>query len=58
VAAVWEEIWTYLGVLQSNCGFRTYDPQLERFLELKHDREVVMQAYAQVVALTKQAAGK
>jgi hypothetical protein len=57
-AAVWEEIWTYLGVLQSSGGFRTYDPQLKRILELKRDREAVMQTYARGVTFTEQVVGK
>ncbi|KAF0245815.1 MAG: hypothetical protein FD180_1289 [Planctomycetota bacterium] len=46
------EIWEYLEVLQSQGGFRTYDPQIEKVLDLAADRDAVLGAYATGVGHT------
>lgn len=47
--ATWEEVWSYLRVLESQGGFRTWDPQIERVLDLARDLEAVLSAYARGV---------
>jgi hypothetical protein len=49
---VMTEIWEYLEVLQSQGGFRTYDPQVEKVLDLATDREAVLATYAKGVGYT------
>lgn len=54
--AAWSEIWSYLRVLESAGGLRTYDPQMEKVLELDRDLDAAMAMYAKGVAVTRQAA--
>ncbi len=49
---VFAEIWRYLSVLEGDGGFRTYDPQLERVLDLGRDRAAVLEAYARGLEVT------
>ncbi len=55
---VFEEIWRYLSVLEREGGYRTYDPQLERVLDLERDRAAVLDAYARGLEVTYAAARK
>src|SRR4051812_24941654 len=43
--AVWRRIWACLEVLEREGGLRTYDPQLERVLDLATDFEQVVESY-------------
>ncbi len=43
-----EEIWSYLKLLEAEGGFATYDPQLERILNLSADFSSVLEAYEEV----------
>ncbi len=49
---VFAEIWEYLAVLESAGGYRTYDPQLDRILDLGQDLEPALQAYAHGLEVT------
>ncbi len=53
---VFAEIWGYLGVLEREGGYRTYDPQLDRVLELERDRPAALAAYARGLEVTFAAA--
>ena len=57
-AAVWQENWQCLRVLEREGGFRTYDPQLERVLDLAADMGRVCEMYGQGVAFTGSVAGE
>jgi len=46
---VFEEIWQYLNVFQSEAGYLAYDPQLERPLDLSKDLDEVVRRYSGVV---------
>lgn len=46
---VFEEIWTYLEVIQDKAGYVIYDPQLERILKLSTDFADSLSSYARVV---------
>lgn len=46
---VWE-VWRYLEVLEREGGFVTYDPQLERVLDLGTDLDAVLAGYARGTA--------
>lgn len=50
--AVWEEIWSYLTILEREGGLSAFDPQLERPLSLDKDRPVVLAKYLEGVAFT------
>ena len=54
----WAELWSYLDVLERQGGYRTYDPQLEKVLDLGLDREAVLTAYDRGVSVTRQVAAK
>jgi hypothetical protein len=45
----WEQAWTLLRVLERETGWRTYDPQLDRVLDLDADRAEVLAEYARGV---------
>jgi hypothetical protein len=45
---VFEEIWSYLEIIEREGGFFTYDPQIERVLDLKRDFEAVFICYDRV----------
>lgn len=47
---VFDEIWTYLGILEREAGFCIYDPQLDKILDLAADRGAVLARYGRVVA--------
>jgi hypothetical protein len=55
---VWDEIWRYLRILERDGGFRTYDPQLDRVLDLDADVIPVREMYAQGVTFTDSVAGE
>ena len=42
---VFEEIWTYLEIIEREGGFFTYDPQVERVLDLRKDFEASLDCY-------------
>jgi hypothetical protein len=42
---VFEEIWTYLEIIEREGGFFTYDPQVERVLDLRKDFELSLGCY-------------
>jgi len=46
----WAQAWTVLRVLERETGWRTYDPQLDRVLDLDADREAVLAEYGRGVA--------
>jgi hypothetical protein len=52
----WAEIWKYLQALERAGELRSYDPQLEKVLDLDRDLDAVMAMYAKGVAVTRQAA--
>ena len=43
-----EEIWSYLKLLEAEGGFVTYDPQLEQILNLSTDFSSVLETYEEV----------
>ena len=55
---VWREIWRYLEVLRRDGDFLTYDPQLERVLDLAEDHEAVIASYARGVEFTTRIAAE
>jgi hypothetical protein len=52
--AAWEQAWRCLQVVERE-GYRTYDPQLERMIDLRTDLDEVLASYAAGVAATDQA---
>ena len=46
---VFEEIRGYLDVMQTEGGYFTYDPQIEKVLDLQNDLAISMACYATVV---------
>jgi len=48
-AAVFDEIWRYLALLERHGGFAVYDPQLDRVLSLAADRPAVIERYGAVM---------
>ena len=44
------EIWRYLEILEKEGSLATYDPQLEKILDLKTDMSIVLERYGKVVA--------
>lgn len=46
---VFDEIWSYLKVIENESGFVTYDPQLEKILNLSTDFSEVLEIYKTVV---------
>jgi hypothetical protein len=46
----WEQTWMMLRVLERETGWRTYDPQLDRMLDLDADHADVEAEYARGVA--------
>ena len=48
--AAFEEIWSYLKILEEKGGFVTYDPQLDRLLNLSVDLEQALATYTGVSA--------
>jgi hypothetical protein len=56
--SVWKEIWGYLQVLEGAEGFRTYDPQLDRVLDLGADSKAVRETYARGVAVIQSTAAE
>lgn len=48
--AAWAQAWTALGVLERETGWRIYDPQRDRLLDLDADRDAVLAEYARGVA--------
>jgi hypothetical protein len=46
----WAQAWTVLRVLERETGWRTYDPQLDRLLDLDADRAAVLAEYGRGVA--------
>jgi hypothetical protein len=55
-AAVFEEVWQYLAVLDRQGRFAVYDPQLDRILTLVTDRPAVLECYVSVMARMAQEA--
>ncbi|HYW12308.1 MAG TPA: hypothetical protein VE871_10125 [Longimicrobium sp.] len=49
----WEQAWSLLRVLERETGWRTYDPQLDRVLDLDADRAEVLAEYARGVATAR-----
>ena len=49
----WAQAWTVLRVLERETGWRTYDPQLDRLLNLDADRADVEAEYARGVAAAR-----
>jgi hypothetical protein len=47
--AAWEQAWAVLRVLEREGGFRTYDPQLDRLLDLDADLNAVRASYARAM---------
>ncbi len=47
----WAEVWGLLEIVERLGGLRTYDPQLERVLELASDMPRVLAGYAKGVAV-------
>jgi hypothetical protein len=47
--AVFAQIWGYLGVIQDVAGYKIYDPQLERIIDLATDLNVATDRYSKVV---------
>lgn len=47
---VFNEIWSYLKVIENETGFMTYDPQLEKILNLSTDLLEVVEIYQSVIA--------
>ena len=45
---VFEEIWSYLDIIEREGGFFTYDPQIEKVLDLKGDFEASLSCYDKV----------
>lgn len=45
---VFNEIWSYLQVIENEAGFITYDPQLEMILNLATDLPEAVEIYARV----------
>lgn len=45
---VFEEIWAYLEIIEREGGFFTYDPQIERVLDLRADFEASLSCYDKV----------
>jgi hypothetical protein len=45
---VFEEIWTYLKIIESEGGFFTHDPQIGRVIDLKTDFEACLSHYDRV----------
>lgn len=43
---VFEEIWSYLEIIEREGGFFTYDPQIDRVLDLRRDFEASLGCYA------------
>ncbi len=52
---VWREAFQYLECLERHGGFSTYDPQLDRILDLGSDLEEVVEVYASGVGATERA---
>jgi len=52
--AVFQEIWGYLEVMEQVGGYRIFDPQLERVLNLQQDFEPVLSGYARVTESLQQ----
>lgn len=48
----WEQAWCCLEVLEREGGFRTYDPQLDRLLDLSADLDAVLAEHARGVEMT------
>jgi hypothetical protein len=46
---VFNEIWSYLKIIESESGFVAYDPQLEKILNLSTDLPEVMEIYKTAV---------
>ncbi|KAA0228967.1 MAG: hypothetical protein AKCLJLPJ_00040 [Fimbriimonadales bacterium] len=44
-----QEVWGYLQVIERNTEYKTYDPQLDRWLDLSSDIEEVTSRYRNVV---------
>lgn len=42
---VFEEIWSYLKILEVQGNFATYDPQIEQILNLEKDFSLVLETY-------------
>jgi hypothetical protein len=47
---VFEEIWRYLTVIESQTGYRAVDQQVGRVLDLSHDFSVVLSAYTEAMS--------
>ena len=45
---VFEEIWSYLEIIEREGGFFTYDPQIDRVLDLGRDLEASLDCYDRV----------
>jgi hypothetical protein len=45
---VFEEIWIYLEIIEHVGGFFTYDPQIERIIDLREDFEASLASYDRV----------
>jgi hypothetical protein len=56
--AAWSEIWSYLQVLHRHADFLTYDPQLDRVLDLDQDRPAVLASYLRGVDFTAKVAAE
>ena len=51
-AAVFDDVWRHLALLERDGGFAVYDPQLDRILNLAVDRPAVLECYGSIVAQT------
>ena len=49
-----QEVWRYLSLLEREAGFRAYDPQLDKVLDLASDFAVVVTQYGKGVAQVDQ----
>jgi hypothetical protein len=56
--SAFKKVWNYLEILEREGGYRVYDPQSERVLDLEHDFERVVGMYEAGVQFTGQAAAQ
>lgn len=45
----WQRVWEYLEIFQAQAGWRAYDPQLDKVLDLSSDLKAVLSAYGEGV---------
>jgi hypothetical protein len=56
--SAFKKIWSYLEILEREGGYRVYDPQLDKVLDLEHDFAKVVGMYEAGVQFTGQAVGQ